>query len=74
MSFKEQLRDWLGGQWRDFWNVPIGAVLIFIVTILWILMELFCRLHPGLTYTYTLWPLRILLGFGVIRLLRLIPR
>lgn len=69
MSFKDQLRDWLGGWWFDFWHVSPRALLTALGTLLYGIGYLVYR-----TYTFPSWvnmvghtfsPLFTLLVFGL---------
>ncbi|BCM93118.1 hypothetical protein IAD21_05006 [Abditibacteriota bacterium] len=56
MSFKQQLRDWLGGLWHDFWHVPYRQVLGFsgvaLLTITWAVWRTRAATDPGVRASF----------------------
>lgn len=50
MSFKDQLRDYVVGLWRDFWSVSPQTVLSVLGCIALAIGILLLRLHTVLSY------------------------
>ncbi|RYX85843.1 hypothetical protein EON83_03560 [bacterium] len=77
MSFKQQLRDWLGGLWHDFWHVPYrqvlaigGTALLAIIMAVW---RTSSATNPSLQTSYrTFSPL--LIGLMLLLVIAAIPK
>lgn len=74
MSFQQQLREWLGGLWSDFWNVPFGRVLTVAFVVVWAIIEASWKtwgaLNPAVNLSYHAWfPLRIGVALVLLMLL-----
>jgi hypothetical protein len=71
MSFKQQLRDWLGGLWQDFWRVPLRSVLAALGMVLWAIGALVWRteaaFNPSVRASYhSLFPFYALLALLIL--------